>query len=87
MVEKFAQERDIEFLDAERRWGSSQCRRGEAKQETKGIAVGRDRMGTGPELTEQSIGEEPLEERWQERRGSLSASCPSSTESVRRELQ
>lgn len=35
MLEKCAQERDIEFLDAERRRGSSQCRRREAEKETK----------------------------------------------------
>ena len=73
MVEKCAQERDIEFLDAERRRGSSQCRRREAEEETKGIAVKRrNRMGTGPELTEQPIREEPLEEGRKDSR----AHCP-----------
>jgi hypothetical protein len=48
---------------------SFECRLGEAKHEAKGIAVGRDRVGTGPELTDQSVGEEPLEERREGRRG------------------
>jgi len=69
MVEKFAQKRHGEVVNAKGRRRSFECGLREAEQETKGIAVRRDRVGTGPELCDESISEESLEQRWKIRGG------------------
>jgi hypothetical protein len=56
-------------LDAEGRWCAFQRRLREAKQETKGIAVRGDCVGTGPELSHESVREELVEERRKRRSG------------------
>jgi hypothetical protein len=66
VFEKPHQERNIEVLEAEIRRRSAQSFGGKLKQHAEGVAVSRDRVGAGAELSEQAIGKEPLNEGSQE---------------------